>query len=72
MGDGPGGSPEPRLGYRPPPRSWVVRLLILLVLVVVTAVMMKAVADLVLAYAGQAQEIGHVTNPELVESGRKG
>ena len=71
LGDGPGGSPERRLGYRPPPRSWVVRLLILLVLVVVTAVMMKAVADLVLAYAGQAQEIGHVTNPELVESGRK-
>jgi len=39
---------------------------------VVTAVLMKAVADLVLAYAGQAQEIGHATNPELVESGRKG
>jgi DNA-binding CsgD family transcriptional regulator len=70
LGDGPGGGPERRLGYRPPPRSWVVRLLILLVLVVVTAVMMKAVADLVLAYAGQAQEIGHVTNPELIESGR--
>ncbi len=32
---------------------------------------MKAVADLVLAYAGQAQEIGHVTNPDLIESGRK-
>jgi len=71
LGDGAGGSTERRLGYRPPPRSWVLRLLILLVLVVVTAVMMKAVADLVLAYAGQAQEIGHVTNPELVETGRK-
>ena len=71
LGDGAGGSPERRLGYRPPPRGWGVRLLILMVIVVVTAVMMKAVADLVLAYAGQAQEIGHVTSPELVESGRK-
>lgn len=61
LGDGAGGSPERRLGYRPPPRGWGVRLLILLVIVVVTAVMMKAVADLVLAYAGQAQEIGEVT-----------
>ena len=42
-----------------------------MVIVVVTAVMMKAVADLVLADAGPAQEIGHVTSPELVESGRK-
>lgn len=42
-----------------------------MVIVVVTAVMMKAVADLVLAYAGQAEEIGHVTSPELVESGRE-
>ena len=65
LGDGPGGSPEQharrRLGYRPPPRSWAVRLLILLVIVVVTAVMLKAVADLILDYAGQAQEIGEVT-----------
>lgn len=61
LGDGAGGSPERRLGYRPPPRGWGVRLLILLVIVVVTAVMMKAVADLVLAYAGQAQEIGEAT-----------
>lgn len=61
LGDGPGGRPERRLGYRPPPRGWGVRLLILLALVVVTAVMLKAVADLILAYAGQAQEIGHVT-----------
>lgn len=61
LGDGAGGGPERRLGYRPPPRGWGVRLLILLVIVVVTAVMMKAVADLVLAYAGQAQEIGEVT-----------
>jgi DNA-binding CsgD family transcriptional regulator len=75
LGDGPGGRPEPhdgrRLGYRPPPRSWVVRLLILLVIVVVTAVMLKAVADLILAYAGQAQEIGHVTSPEIVASARQ-
>ena len=34
--------------------------------------MMKAVADLVLAYAGQAQEIGHATNPEFAAGGRKG
>ena len=32
-----------------------------MVIVVVTAVMMMAVADLVLAYAGQAQEIGEAT-----------
>lgn len=61
VGDGPGGRPERRFGYRPPPRGWGVRLLILLVIVVVTAVMLKAVADLILAYAGQAQEIGEVT-----------
>lgn len=76
LGDGPGGGSEPRsrrrLGYRPPPRSWAVRLLILLVIIVVTAVMLKAVADLILDYAGQAQEIGHVTSPGLVASGRKG
>jgi DNA-binding CsgD family transcriptional regulator len=65
LGDGPGGSPERgperRFGYRPPPRSWAVRLLILLVIIVVTAVMLKAVADLILDYAGQAQEIGYAT-----------
>ena len=72
LGDGPGRRPERRLGYRPPPRSWAVRLLILLIIVVVTAVLLKAVADLILAYAGQAQEIGHVTSPQIVASGRKG
>ncbi|WP_082560163.1 MULTISPECIES: helix-turn-helix transcriptional regulator [unclassified Brevundimonas] len=61
LGDGAGGGPERRLGYRPPPRGWGVRLLILLVIVVVTAVMLKAVADLILAFAGQAQEIGEAT-----------
>lgn len=35
--------------------------MILLVIVVVAAVMMKAVADLILAYAGQAGEIGDMT-----------
>ncbi len=67
MGDGPGGSPgeDPgrRLGYRPPPTSWSLRLLILFVIVVVTAVMMKAVAELVIAYAGLAGEIGDITAP---------
>jgi DNA-binding CsgD family transcriptional regulator len=61
VGDGAGGGPERRFGYRPPPRGWGVRLLILLVIVVVTAVMLKAVADLILAFAGQAQEIGEAT-----------
>jgi DNA-binding CsgD family transcriptional regulator len=65
LGDGAGGSPEReperRFGYRPPPRSWPVRLLILLVIIVVTAVMLKAVADLILDYAGQAEEIGETT-----------
>ena len=61
VGDGPGRGPERRLGYRPPPRGWGVRLLILLVIIVVTVVMLKAVADLILAYAGQAQEIGEAT-----------
>jgi DNA-binding CsgD family transcriptional regulator len=72
LGDGPGGGPERRLGYRPPPRGWGVRLLILLVIVVVTAVMLKAVADLILAYAGQAREIGHATTPPRAGSGRQG
>ena len=61
LGDGAGGGPERRLGYRPPPRSWALRLLILLVIIVVTAVMLKAVADLILAYAGQAEAIGEAT-----------
>ena len=61
VGDGPGRRPERRLGYRPPPRGWGVRLLILLVIIVVTAVMLKAVADLILAYAGQAEAIGEAT-----------
>lgn len=69
MGDGAGGRPEPeseprierRLGYRPPPRSWGVRLLILCVVVVLTAVLLKAVVDLLVAYAGQAGEIGQAT-----------
>ena len=65
LGDGPGRGPEPqsqrRLGYRPPPRSWGFRLLILCVIVVLTAVLMKAVVDLIVAYAGQAEEIGYAT-----------
>jgi hypothetical protein len=36
---------------------------------VVTAVMLKAVADLILDYAGQAQEIGYATSPPPVASG---
>jgi len=61
LGDGAGGRPERRFGYRPPPRSWAVRLLILLVIIVVAAVMLRAVADLILDYAGQAGEIGEAT-----------
>ena len=65
LGHGAGGRPERRperrFGYRPPPRSWPVRLLILLVILVVTAVLLKAVADLILDYAGQAQAIGEAT-----------
>jgi len=43
-----------------------------LVLVLVIAVLLKAVADLVLDYADQAREIGHVTSPQVVPSGRGG
>ncbi len=39
-------------------------------MVVVIAVLLKAVADLMLAYADQAREIGHATSPQLVPSGR--
>lgn len=63
LGDGPDGGPAGRFGYRPPPRSWSIRLLILLALIVVIAVLLKAVADLVLDYAGQAREIGEATTP---------
>ena len=63
LGDGPGGRPDRRLGYRPPPASWGVRLLIVAGLVILCALMMKAVADMVLAYAAQAQEIGHMVQP---------
>ena len=69
LGDGPGrGSEQPaerRLGYRPPPRNWGVRLLILCAVVVLTAVLLKAVVDLIVAYAGQAEEIGHATRPSM-------
>ena len=34
--------------------------------------MLKAVADLILAYAGQAREIGHATTLPRAESGRQG
>lgn len=72
LGDGPGGGAGPRLGYRPPPRGWGARLLILLAIVVLTALVLKAVADVILAYADQAREIGHVTAPHVVTSGREG
>ena len=71
LGDGPDGGATGRFGYRPPPRGWGVRLLILIVLILLAAVLLKAVADLVLAFADQAQEIGHVTSPHVVESARK-
>ena len=65
LGDGPGGSPEGRLGYRAPPRGWGLRLLILMLTLVLAAVMIKAVADLVVAYTGQAQVIDRATSPDL-------
>lgn len=58
LGDGTGGRAERRFGYRPPPGHWGVRLLIIAGLVVLCALMMKAVADMVLGYAAQAQAIG--------------
>ena len=61
LGDGPGGSPERRFGYRPPPKGWGIRLLILLLTLVLAAVMMNAIADLILDYAGRAGEIGTIT-----------
>ncbi len=42
----------------------------MLVIAVATALMLKAVADLMLAYADQAQEIGHLTSPDIVANGR--
>jgi len=36
----------------------------------VTALVLKAVTDVILAYADQAREIGHVTSPQVVTSGR--
>lgn len=72
LGDGAGGGAGPRLGYRPPPRGLGVRLLILLAMVVVTALVLKAVADVILAYADQAREIGHATSPDIVSSAREG
>lgn len=57
LGDGPGRSPERRLGYQPPPRGWGVRILIILVLLVLGAVMMRAIADTVVAYQSQVRTI---------------
>ena len=61
MGDGANGRPERRLGYRPPPGSLSLRILILCLTAVVAAVLLKAVVDLIVAYAGQAGEIGRAT-----------
>ncbi|MBA4803538.1 MAG: helix-turn-helix domain-containing protein [Brevundimonas sp.] len=63
LGDGPDGRTGRRLGYRPPPGGRGVRLLILLALVFMTAALLKAAADLVVAYAEQAGEIGRITRP---------
>jgi len=57
LGHGPGGSPERRLGYQPPPRGWGVRILIILVLLVLGAVMMRAIADTIVAYQAQVRAI---------------
>ena len=66
MGDGAGGGAESRpgsrkegrrLGYRPPPRGWAVRLLIVLAMLVFAAVMMRAIADTVVAYQNQVHVI---------------
>ncbi|RZJ37495.1 MAG: helix-turn-helix transcriptional regulator [Brevundimonas sp.] len=57
VGDGPGGRPEPRLGYRPPPRNWGVRVLIIVVTLVLAAVMMRAIADSIVAYQRQVRVI---------------
>lgn len=56
-GGSPGGGPERRLGYRPPPGSWLFRLLILATVVIVGAIMVKAVADMVVDYTHQARAI---------------
>ena len=39
-------------------------------MIVVIAVLLKAVAVLILAYADQAREIGHATSPHVVPSSR--
>ena len=64
LGDGSGRRADGgRLGYRPPPSEWGVRLLIVIRGVVLAAVMAKAVADLVAGYATQAQTIDAVVAP---------
>jgi hypothetical protein len=65
LGDGADGRKERRFGYRPPPAGRSVRLLILVVATIVAALMLKAVADLVLAYAVQAGDIGRATQPPI-------
>ena len=69
LGDGPGGRPEWRLGYRPPPRGLGFRILIIVLSVVLTAVMMKAVADMVAAYTSQAAVIHDNTSPRAQQPG---
>ena len=61
LGDGADGNPGRQFGYVPPPRGWGVRIVILLLATVLGAVMLKAVADLMLAYTHQASEIDRVT-----------
>ncbi|RYG08752.1 MAG: helix-turn-helix transcriptional regulator, partial [Caulobacteraceae bacterium] len=65
LGDGADGSQDRRLGYRPPPRSGGVRILIILVTVVLAAVMMRAIADAVVAYQRQV----HVIDVNVMSGG---
>lgn len=63
LGDGPGRSPERRLGYVPPPANRLARILTILLMIVLCAVVMKGLADLGAAYASQAGEIHRLTSP---------
>ncbi|MBA4803540.1 MAG: helix-turn-helix transcriptional regulator [Brevundimonas sp.] len=55
---------RPVMGYRPPPSHPAFRIGMLLLSLVLSIVLLKAVADLVAGYAGQAGEIGRAAAPE--------
>lgn len=72
LGHGAGRGSERRLGYQPPPRGWGIRILIIVVLLVLGAVMMRAIADAIVAYQSQVRTIDRNVMDDLADARSSG